>query len=201
MPWKIVLTRLFRGIIFSAYWVQKIYFMDRFARSAEILYDLLHIQHERTSVYEKLLQYPGQDESVCKCLHEIAQFSRDSMYELRGHMDVHCGDPADRVQVKGPIYRKWPGTKQLLPGSSPADILQYCEYNEKQAVLAYQEAIAWEEWEEEMRDLLTQQLKHLRQSSRLLNKCREKPIAPVSASVERISFSRNRIAEGAWMEG
>ncbi|MEO6613525.1 MAG: DUF2383 domain-containing protein [Chitinophagaceae bacterium] len=174
--------------------------MDRFARSAEILHDLLHIQHERTSVYEKLLQYPDQDHSVCKCLNEIAQHSRHSMYELRGHMDVHCGDPADHVQVKGPIYRKWPGTKQLLPGSSPAEILQYCEYNEKQAVLAYQEAIDWEEWEEDMRELLAEQLKNLRQSSKLLNKCREKPIAPASAHVERISFSRNKVAEWAWIE-
>ncbi len=171
--------------------------MDRLVRSAEILHDLLQIQYERTCIYEKLLQYPGQEESVCKCLHEIAQHSRHSMFVLRGHMDIHCGDPADRVQVKGPIYRKWPGTKQLLPGTSPADVLQFCEYNEKQAVLAYQEAIGGEEWEEDIRDLLDEQLKSLRQSSRLINKCMEKPIAPHSASIGRISFSRNNITEWA----
>ncbi|MEO7922840.1 MAG: hypothetical protein ABIR30_04125 [Chitinophagaceae bacterium] len=168
--------------------------MVRFEKSVEMLHDLMLIQQERALVYEKLIKYSGQETAVCNLLQKIAVQSRNCMIGLRRHIDLCCGDPADRVDVKGDIYRNWPGTKYLLPGSSLTEVYLNCEYNEKETILAYQRAINSGEICESLREILHEQLRFMRQSFRELNECKEKPAAPLAEYPDErraLSFSRH----------
>ena len=169
--------------------------MSRFERSVVIIHDLFLIPQERATTYEKLMRYPDQDVAICQFIRGIAVQSRNCMIELRRHIDMDCGDPADRVEVKGEIYQEWPGIKYFLPDSSPAEVFSYCESNENETVRAYQKAISSPEICEEFRNLLRVQLKTIRNSFKLLNECKEKPMAPASALVdERMPFAFSRSA-------
>lgn len=116
--------------------------MSRIAKSTEILHDLLVIQNDRTIVYERIAKFPDYEQGIYKLLKKIAVESRNSMHELRCHIDGTYGDPADKVEIRGEIYRNWPGTKYFLPDNTTNEIFVCFECNEKASATAYQKALA-----------------------------------------------------------
>ncbi len=153
--------------------------MNRFQNDIEIVHDLLLIQQDRVIAYETICRYNDQDEVICRFLRKIAVQCRNSFLELRRHIDLSYGDPADRVEIKGEIYRDWPGVKQFLPCSQCHEIIHACEWNEIRAAIAYQKALtSGENLSRELKQIIYNQLKEIRESFRFIHECKEKPTAP-----------------------
>ena len=159
--------------------------MNRFPREMEIVHDLLVIQQERASAYQSIARYNDQDAFLCKFLRSIAVQSRNAFLELRRHIDMSYGDPADRVEIRGEIVKEWPGIKPLVPGSSFTELVETCEWNEIRAAMAYQKALtSGEQLSRELLGIIYEQLKSIRESFTFIHECKEKPTVPASAKEE-----------------
>jgi uncharacterized protein (TIGR02284 family) len=153
--------------------------MNRFQKDIEILHDLLELQQERANAYQAIARLNDQEEAICRFLRLVAVQCRNAFLELRRHMDMSYGDPADRVAFSGDIYREWPGIKPFVPGSTVAEIIDAIEWNEIKAAAAYQKALtSGDALSKELQSVLYNQLRDIRLSFAFIQECREKPTAP-----------------------
>ena len=153
--------------------------MNRFHKDTEILHDLLELQQERANAYQAIARLNDQEESICRFLRMVAAQCRNAFLELRRHMDMSYGDPADRVAFSGEIYREWPGIKPFVPGSTVAEMIEAIEWNEIKAAAAYQKALtSGDALSRELKSVLYNQLKEIRVSFSFIHECKEKPMAP-----------------------
>lgn len=172
--------------------------MSRIAKSTEILHDLLVIQNDRTTFYERLAKFPGYEETICKLLKKITSQSRSFILELRSHIDINYGDPADRVEIKGEIYHNWPGMKYFLPDDNYNEIFDSFECNEKATEVAYQKALVWgNNLCHECQSIISNHLKTIRESLAYIQDYKYKPAGTQINSEKQISpsFSRRPYAE------
>jgi len=163
--------------------------MNRFDKSTEVMHDLLLIQNDRKTAYEKIVKWPGQEESIRHHLKKIIMQSRNSILELRRHIDMTHSDPADRVDLRGEIYHTWAGTREFMPGDSISDMILALEDNEKEVALAYQKALQSEDnLCEELRTMINDQLSLIHQSFNRIQEYKEKPLQRATASEEEKPF-------------
>ena len=170
--------------------------MNRFDKNTEVLHDLLLIQGERKAVYEKIVKWPGIDESIRNQIKKIVSQCRNCILELRRHIDMTCSDPADRADIRGEIYREWPGIGDFTPDSRIPDIIDSLENKEKEVVSAYQKALQCEEsLREEFRTLISDQLSLIHRSFGSIIERKEQPFEPATISEEEKPFVtfRNRV--------
>ena len=114
---------------------------------------------------------------------------RNSILELRRHIDMTGSDPADRADIRGEIYHEWPGMTEFMPGNSIADIINSLENNEKTVVLAYQKALQSEDkLSEELKTLINDQLSFVHRSFNYIRERKEKPFEPATISEEERPF-------------
>lgn len=153
--------------------------MNRFHKDIEILHDLLELQLERANAYQAIARLNDQEESVCRFMRLVAVQCRNAFLELRRHLDMSFGDPADRVAFSGEIYREWPGIKPFVPGSTTSEILDAIEWNEIKAAAAYQKALtSGDALSKELQSVLYNQMREIRQSFAFIHQCRERPAPP-----------------------
>lgn len=154
--------------------------MNRLEKNFEIIHDLLHIQHERSTTYEKMLLYGNFDPKVNSLLKRLATQSRNCMLELRSHItDTTGSDPADRVEIRGDILQEWHGLAQFLPDSNFQDIIQSFEVNEMRTGDAYERAMQADvELCEEIKKLIRKQHQQIKRSFKYIQESREKPFVP-----------------------
>ncbi len=156
--------------------------MNRLEKNIAIIHDLLQIQHERASTYEKMLYYSNYEPKVNSLLKKMAMQSRNAILELRGHItDTTGGDPADRVEIRGEILKGWNGLDQFLPDSNFKQIIQSFEVNERRTGTAYELALeSCDELCEEVRKLIKRQLQQVRRSFKYIQEAGEIPFIPKS---------------------
>lgn len=156
--------------------------MNRLEKNIAIIHDLLHIQHERAATYEKMLMNGNHDEKVNCLLKKLATQSRNCMLELRGHItDTTGSDPADRVEIRGEILKEWHGLNQVMPDSNFQEIISAFEVNELRTGKAYEKALeAGEALCNELKNLLSEQLKQIWHSYDHIQDSRYKPFVPES---------------------
>src|SRR5689334_1211517 len=112
--------------------------MNSEERKTEIVHDLLHIQQKRMLAYEKALKdCSPQDSSVCGLLRGMVEQSRQCITELRCLTASETGEPADRAEIKGDIYRDWPEINFFSPGITINEIIVCCGHIEKTTTQAY----------------------------------------------------------------
>jgi len=165
--------------------------MNRFDKNTEVLHDLLLIQHERKAVYEKIVKWPGIDESIRNQIKKIVSQCRNCILELRGHIDMTGADPADRADIRGEIYHEWPGISDFTPDNRVPDIILSLENKEKEVVIAYQKALD-ESLREEFRTLISDQLSLIHRSFGYIVDRKEQPFEPVTISEEEKPFVATR---------
>jgi hypothetical protein len=167
--------------------------MNRIAKHAEIAHDLIFIHYSRTAAYEKALRFPEPGEETNRLLRRIVMQGRNFLLQLRKQIDISYGDPADRVEIRGEVVNGWPGLRPLLPESSYYDIIHTLEYNEWTTVLAYQKALMAEEnYCNEFKKLVADQLRTIRQSFDQLHGCRQKPAMPDEQNKDGYPFIFSR---------
>ncbi len=162
--------------------------MNSEARRKEIVHDLMHIQQKRMVAYEKAIKYcsPG-DSSVCDLLRGMVAQSRQCITELRSQSAAEHGEPADRAELKGDIYREWPEINYFSPGDTSSEIVHCCSYIEKTTTQAYKRALEREElFDNELRQLIYQQLTITQESFDSIYAQMGRPSAPGITGEERM---------------
>jgi hypothetical protein len=171
--------------------------MNSEERRTEIVHDLMHIQQKRMIAYERAMKYCSPaDSSVCELLRGMVAQSRQCITELRSHAAAEHGEPADRAELKGDIYRDWPELNYFSPGSTTSDIVHCCSYIEKTTTLAYKKALAREElFDNELKDLIHHQLTITEESFVSIYAHMGRPSAPEIGGEERMpcGFSREGV--------
>lgn len=156
--------------------------MNRFHKDIEILHDLLELQQERANAYQAVVRFNDQDAAIGRFLRLVAVQCRNAFLELRNHIDLSYGDPADRVAFSGDIYREWPGIKPFAPGSTSSEIMEAIEWNEIKAAAAYQKALtSGDALSRDLQNILYDQLREIRQTFSFIHECKERPMPPAIA--------------------
>jgi uncharacterized protein (TIGR02284 family) len=157
-------------------------------RRTEIVHDLLHIQQKRMQAYEKAMKYCSpSDSSVCELLRGMVAQSRQCITQLRCHTAAEHGEPADRAELKGDIYREWPELNYFSPGNTTSEIVDCCSYIEKTTTQAYKKALEKEElFDDKLKDLIARQLTITEESFESIYAHMGRPSAPAITGEERM---------------
>lgn len=142
-------------------------------KTAEILNDLIQINNDRITGYEKAANETKiKDTDLQVLFHEMAAESRKYVSELSTHVQLKEGEPEKGTTWKGKIYRTWMDVKATFSGKDRKAILASCEYGEDAAQSAYQEAFH-EDLPAEVRQLITTQKSSLKKSHDKIKKMRD----------------------------
>ena len=126
---------------------------------ANILNDLIRINHDRVVGYEKAIEELKDGDADLKTLFQryIIE-SRQYAQELTQEVTRQGGDPADGTTNSGKIYRVWMDLKAAIAGKDRKTILDNCEFGEDAAQKAYDVALNSDvELEPSLRDLIVRQ--------------------------------------------
>ncbi|HEY0039607.1 MAG TPA: PA2169 family four-helix-bundle protein [Flavisolibacter sp.] len=128
-------------------------------KMANILNDLIRINHDRVVGYEKAIEELKADDADLKTLFQrYITESRQYAQELTQEVSRLGGDPADGTTNSGKIYRVWMDLKAAIAGKDRKTILDNCEFGEDAAQKAYDLALNSDvDIEPSLRDLIVRQ--------------------------------------------
>ena len=124
-----------------------------------ILNDLIRINHDRVTGYEKAIEELKDGDADLKTLfRRYTMESRQYAQELTLEVTRLGGDPAEGTTNSGKIYRVWMDLKAAISGKDRKTILDNCEFGEDAAQKAYDLALnADVDFEPSIRDLIVRQ--------------------------------------------
>jgi len=126
---------------------------------ANILNDLIRINHDRVVGYEKAIEELKAGDADLKTLFQrYITESRQYAQELTQEVSRLGSNPAEGTTNSGKIYRVWMDLKAAIAGKDRKAILENCEFGEDAAQKAYDLALnADTELEPSLRDLIVKQ--------------------------------------------
>lgn len=137
-------------------------------KSSEILNDLIQVNNDRITGYEKAAEETEVIDADLRAIFQsmIAQ-SRQNVAELTRYVQQTGTTPETGTTLSGKIYRAWMDVKATFSGNDRKTILDSCEYGEDVALKAYKDALV-EEGDERLsqpvREMITEQKNRLLQS-------------------------------------
>jgi uncharacterized protein (TIGR02284 family) len=139
--------------------------METNEKIAEVLNDLIEINNDRVTGYEKAAKETAAEDADLRSLFmDMADESLIYAGELRKHVTRTGEDPAEGTTARGKIYRVWMDVKAAITGQSRKAILASCEYGEDAAQKAYESALDSDDLTGEVRTLVSNQKSKLRNS-------------------------------------
>ncbi|MDP9229941.1 MAG: PA2169 family four-helix-bundle protein [Bacteroidota bacterium] len=140
----------------------------------EVLNDLIRINHDRITGYEKAADEAKDfDFDLKGIFHRMAEESSLYAAELTQEVVRLGGEPAGGTTNSGKIYRVWMDLKATFTGHGREAILASCEFGEDAAQTAYKTALAEDDLTPELRQLITNQKSALRTSHDLIKRYRD----------------------------
>ncbi len=141
----------------------------------ETLNDLIKINHDRITGYEKAVEeLKDGDLDLKATFNKMADESRKYKSELTSQVLKLGGDPAEGQTVPGKIYQAWMDVKAAFSGNDRKATLESCEFGEDAAQKAYRTALATDaEMDVETRQLITDQQASLKTSHDIIKKMRD----------------------------
>lgn len=126
---------------------------------ANILNDLIRINHDRVVGYEKAIEELKAEDADLKTLFQrYITESRQYAQELTQEVTRLGSNPAEGTTNSGKIYRVWMDLKAAIAGKDRKTILENCEFGEDAAQKAYDLALNSDaELEPALRDLIVRQ--------------------------------------------
>jgi uncharacterized protein (TIGR02284 family) len=116
--------------------------METNERAVEVLNDLVRINNDRITGYEKALNKTDEkDVDLRNMFDRMAQESRSYTKELTDQIQRLGGEPASGTTASGKIYRVWMDIKSGLSASGRKSVLEECEFGEDAAQKAYEKAL------------------------------------------------------------
>ena len=141
----------------------------------EVLNDLVQINNDRVTGYEKAIDESKEDDVDLKGLfRNMANESQQYVLELSNLIVRLGGRPSDSTTNSGKIYRTWMDLKAAITGSNRKALLDSCEYGEDAAQKAYDAALSSDaEINAESRQLIVSQKESLKKSHDVIKKYRD----------------------------
>jgi uncharacterized protein (TIGR02284 family) len=139
--------------------------MEKSQEVVEVLNDLVMINNDRVTGYQRAIKELKSDDDDLKSLFdqmiiESQQIKSDLAHEIQ----VLHGNVEQGTTQSGKIYRAWMDVKAVFTGESRHAVLANCEAGEDAAQKAYKKALETERLPGFLRDLLTRQQETLRDS-------------------------------------
>ncbi|MEP6712610.1 MAG: PA2169 family four-helix-bundle protein [Ferruginibacter sp.] len=149
--------------------------METNEKLAEVLNDLIQINNDRITGYEKAAEETKDiDVDLQGIFHKMADESRKYKAELTNEVTRLGGEPAEGTTGMGKIYRVWMDVKATFSGHDRQSALDSCEFGEDAAQKAYRDALASDaEISAETRQLITSQKESLKTSHDTIRKLRD----------------------------
>jgi uncharacterized protein (TIGR02284 family) len=135
-------------------------------KTSEVLNDLIRINNDRVTGYERAAKEVSSEDVDLKALfNHMADESRQYVNELIKYVARTGEEPASGTTVSGKIYRAWMDVKATFNGKNRKAILASCEYGEDAAQKAYDTALASDaEIPTEIRQVIMEQKISLKKS-------------------------------------
>ena len=112
-------------------------------KTSEVLNDLIRINNDRVTGYERAAKEVSSEDVDLKALfNRMADESRQYVNELIKYVARTGEEPTSGTTVSGKIYRAWMDVKATFTGKNRKAILASCEYGEDAAQKAYDTALA-----------------------------------------------------------
>jgi uncharacterized protein (TIGR02284 family) len=148
--------------------------MEKNEKTAEILNDLIEINHDRVNGYTKAANETAAEDADLRSLFmNMADDSRIYAEELKKHVQQTGEEPAEGTTARGKIYRVWMDIKAAISGKSRKAILDSCEFGEDAAQRAYDAALEQEDFSFVIRELVTEQQSLLKKSHDKITRMRD----------------------------
>ena len=143
--------------------------------SVEILNDLVKINNDRIAGYERAINEAKDLDVDLKATFEgMIRESQQYKQELVSKVRECGGEVEEGTTTSGKIYRAWMDVKATFTGSDRKAILSSCEFGEDAAQRAYEAALnSSQELSPEVRDVIHEQQRSLRNSHDLIKKYRD----------------------------
>ncbi len=141
----------------------------------EVLNDLIHINNDRITGYEKASgETKDIDVDLQGIFNKMADESRKYKAELTQAVTSLGGEIEQGKTSLGSIYQVWMDIKATFTGHDRQSVLNSCEYGEDAAQKAYRDALASDaEMDVETRQLITTQKDELKSSHDAIKKLRD----------------------------
>lgn len=132
--------------------------MENNKENAEILNDLIQINNDRITGYEKAMKELSAEDSDLKPLFlEMIAQSHKLKANLVQEVQVIGGEAEQGTTTSGKIYRAWMDVKALFTGHDRETVLNNCEFGEDAAQKAYQMALEEDTLTANLRALVSEQ--------------------------------------------
>jgi uncharacterized protein (TIGR02284 family) len=139
--------------------------MEKSQEVVEILNDLVMINNDRITGYQRAIKELKSDDDDLKSLFDqMIIESQQIKSDLANEIQVLHGNVEQGTTQSGKIYRAWMDVKAVFTGESRHAVLANCEAGEDAAQKAYKKALETERLPGFLRDLLTRQQETLRDS-------------------------------------
>jgi uncharacterized protein (TIGR02284 family) len=140
-------------------------FMENNQNVAEVLNDLIQINNDRITGYERALkELKGNDSDLRTLFTGFIDQSRNIRNSLGKEVQTLGVNMDDGTTSNGKIYRAWMDVKALFTGHDRQTVLDNCEFGEDAAQKAYKEALKTENLPAYLFALITRQKEELKRS-------------------------------------
>ncbi|HEY8388355.1 MAG TPA: PA2169 family four-helix-bundle protein [Parasegetibacter sp.] len=149
--------------------------MEKNEKLLEVLNDLIRINNDRVSGYQKAIDEAKDIDIDLKAIFSrMQEESLGYASELSNEVLRLGGEPATGTTASGKIYRAWMDVKNVFTGKDRQALLNSCEFGEDAAQKAYDSALSSDaEMPTEIRQLIADQKSSLLTSHNLIKKYRD----------------------------
>jgi len=120
--------------------------MENNKKVVEVLNDLIQINNDRITGYERAIKELKDESADLKTLFEgYIDQSRNIRNQLGTEVQTLKGEMDDGTTGSGKIYRAWMDVKAVFTGHDRHTVLENCEFGEDAAQKAYKSALETED--------------------------------------------------------
>ncbi len=141
----------------------------------DVLNDLIQINNDRTTGYERAIEeVENMDVDLKAIFSKLANDSRSYKSALADLVTKHGGEVAEGRTVSGSIYQTWMSVKATFTGHDRQSALESCEFGEDAAQKAYKLALESDaDMNTEVRQLIANQKDELKSAHDTIKKLRD----------------------------
>ncbi len=132
--------------------------METTKETIEILQDLIQINNDRITGYERAMkELKDEDEDLKILFAGMIDESREAKLALAEEVQVMGADIDEGTTASGKIYRAWMDVKAVFTGESRKSVLENCHPGEHAALKAYTTALEDEHLPAYLREMIEKQ--------------------------------------------
>lgn len=144
---------------------QYLIIMENTTVNTEILNDLIQINNDRVTGYQKAMEeLRAEDDDLKSLFAQMIRQSSQHKATLIQEVQVLGVTPESGTTTSGKIYRAWMDLKAVFTGHDRETVLNNCEFGEDAAQKAYKMALETEGLSANLRSLISDQKTDLRSS-------------------------------------